>query len=264
MAKIIGHEPIMASASPMASKAAQPLGALIATMVMLSAPSSAEARYIDRDNIDVLCVAPIKARAADLRAGFESAWYDLDVHGRALGWDMNLHDANFGKTPLREGSSLRERADRYKVKLQQLMVLVGELFPHFNRPMDVPGLADRFATRSVPVFDWQGPEMKTALMENYLTDDYPENGSRGAAFVLGLGDLEDDALSLASGGTATDFYGHKNAFDKAFDDFMPALKQSIFSPSLETALERRLIPVCKAHAEDKRPRQSAETEESNR
>ena len=263
MAEIIRREP-MSLVSPIASKVKQATGALIAALVLLSTPSTAKARYIDHDNLDALCTAPIDARAKDIRAGFESAWYDLDVHGRAIGWKMNLHDANFGKTPLPEGSELRQRADRYKMDLQRLMVLIGELFPHFNRPMDVPALADRFATRSVPAYDWEGSEMKTALMENYLINDYPENGRRGAAFIQALGVLEDDALALAGGETAPDFFEHKGALDEAFDAFMPALKQSIFSLSLEDALERRLGPVCKAHAVDKRARQSAETEGNNR
>lgn len=171
-----------------------------------------------------------------------SAWYDLDVHGRATIGGMNPHSATFGLSPLAERDPMRARMEQYKLRLQRLMVLTGVLFPHYNRSSDGDRLLGRFVTRSVPIYG-TAPEHQIAVMEAFLSRD-DANRDRGIAFIEALHALEGSALALSIGKTAPEFHDHNLALQRSFDDFMPALKSALFSPAFETALDRRLSNYC--------------------
>lgn len=220
------------------------IGSCLAVAAFPSAAVAQQSRYYPEDET-ALCAMPASESAAAIRQHFESAWYDLDKHGRALTGRMNKHSATYGSEPLPERGGEREEAGRYKIDLQRLIVSLGALFPYVNRPMDLPLLTERLATHSVPMFDPDGTELQIAVMENYLAADREQNGSLGAEFVNALAAMEDDALALESGRVAPQFHAHREALYAAFHDFLPALKASIFSANLEQAIQRRLAPICK-------------------
>lgn len=217
------------------------VAALLATSTLLIAVPALAADPVVIDP-ETYCQWPEDQRVSLLATEIRGAWSDLDVNGRFIIGRMNPHDANFGATPLSERHPMRERIEHHKIRLQEMMVRTGVLFPHYNRPMDGYRLINRFVAWSVPAYN-SAPEHQIAVMETYLAAD-DENSALGIAYIEALHALEESALALASGQAAPEFNTENKALQNAFDAFMPALKAALFSPDLETALGRRLTPYC--------------------
>lgn len=217
------------------------VAALLATSTLLIAVPALAADPVVIEP-ETYCQWPEDQRVSLLATEIRGAWSDLDVNGRFIIGRMNPHDANFGATPLSERHPMRDRMESYKIDLQRLMVRIGVLFPHYNRPSDGSLLVDRFVTRSVPIYD-RAPEHQIVIMESYLAAD-DENRALGITFIEALHALEESALALAAGEAAPEFHENNQALVEAFYAFMPALKATLFSPDLEKALGRRLTPYC--------------------
>ena len=193
---------------------------------------------------DICTVAP-ERRVEAAQQQLQDAWHDLDVHGRAFTGGFNPHSANFGKEPIRPGTSLGRTMEWRHLQIQRLMVKTGALFPHFNRPMDVPALMDRMRTSSVPAVDPDDPDQpgQIAMLETYLMAS-PDNRSIGYEYAEALGDLEDELLGLKSGNAAPEVLAKIERFQKAFPPFMAATKAVINSPALTKSLAWRMAHMC--------------------
>ncbi|WP_227339912.1 hypothetical protein [Sphingopyxis sp. P8] len=188
------------------------------------------------------CQVPPEQRLSLVGGAIRSAWYDLDVHGRATLARISPHSAQFGLSPLSARDPMRARMERYKERLQHLMALMGALFPQYSRPSDGERLVERFATRSVPAYG-TAAEHQIVAMEQFLSGAQ-ENRALGIAFVEALHALEGSTLALASGQPAPAFHDQNSGLKNAFEAFMPALKTALFAPGFETALGRRMTSYC--------------------
>lgn len=216
---------------------------LTAASVAQADPNKAADADIQSAN-DICTVAP-ERRVEAAQQQLQDAWYDLDVHGRAFTGGFNPHSANFGKEPIRPGTSLGRTMEWRHLQIQRLMVKTGALFPHFNHPMDVPALMDRMRTSSVPAVDPDDPDQpgQIAMLETYLMAS-PDNPSIGYEFAEAMGDLEDELLGLKSGHAAPEVLANIKRFQDAFRPFMAAAKTVITSPTLTKALTWRMSNMC--------------------
>lgn len=220
---------------------------LTATAVLgyaLAAANPADAQQSGPLSTDpeVYCTYPADQRLSLAVDAVRSAWYDLDVHGRAtIGSNIPL-STTFGASPLPERDPMRAQMEGFKNRLQHLMALTGRLFPHYERASDGNQLIERFITRSVPIYG-TAAEHQIAVMEGFLAHD-EANRDRGIAFIAALQALEDSALAVSAGNTAPAFNDEHITLHRSFHEFMPALKAALFSPDFETALGRRLAPYC--------------------
>ncbi|CAI8420239.1 MAG: Uncharacterised protein [Hyphomonas sp. TMED17] len=214
---------------------------VLGAAALLATVSAQAADPIDI-NPETYCQWPEGQRVSLLASAVRSGWSDLDVNGSAFIGRVNPHDANFGDTPLPERHPMRQQMERYLLQLQQIMVRIGVLFPHYNRPMDGERLIERFMTRSVPIYA-SAAEHQIVVMETFLSAD-DKNREIGIAFIEALHALESSTLALVSGDAAPALNEQNQALYDAFHDFMSALKASLFSPDFEKAIGRRLTPYC--------------------
>jgi hypothetical protein len=213
---------------------------IIAALLVPTASTARDAQEQAQEPPAAICAVALERRVETAQRQLESAWHDLDIHGRAFARGFNPHSANFGKEPIRSGSRSAET-----VEWRRLIVKTGALFPQFNHPMDVPMLLDRMRTRSVPAIDLADPAQQgqTALLEVYLMAS-PEHRSIGYEYVEALGDLEGDLLSLKSDNPAPEVLANLKRFQEAFLPFMAATKAAIMSPALTKALTWRMARTC--------------------
>ncbi len=215
-------------------------GAVAALAAPFASMMPVAAQTLDAVEYDLCTIAP-ERRVETAQQQLKDAWYDLDVHGRAFTGGFNPHSANFGQEPIRPGTSLAQTMEWRHVQIQRLMVKLGALFPHFNRPMDVPALSARMWSRSVPASYLFDP--RTAMLEAFLTAS-DDNGSIGFEFVEAMGDLEGELLALTSGQPAPPILASMARFQEAFPRFMAAVREVVSSASLAEALTWRMAHVC--------------------
>jgi hypothetical protein len=218
---------------------------IIAALLVPAAAAARDAQEQAQEPPAAICAVALERRVETAQRQLESAWHDLDVHGRAFARGFNPHSANFGKEPIRSGTQLAGTMEWRHLQIRRLMVKTGALFPQFNHPMDVPMLLDRMRTRSVPAIDLADPAQQgqTALLEVYLMAS-PEHRSIGYEYVEALGDLEGDLLSLKSDNPAPEVLANLKRFQEAFPPFMAATKAAIMSPALTKALTWRMTRAC--------------------
>jgi hypothetical protein len=131
---------------------------------------------------------------------------------------------------------------------RRMMVLVGGLFPQFNRPMDVPLLVGRLTTRSVPAHDDFSASPQIALMEA-LFRSRSENAAVAATFVDALGRLEDATINRDESGQGADVSAIIANFFKAQVALRSVLEGLLASDDLARALRRQLPNLCSAEPE---------------
>lgn len=219
------------------------IGALaIGGALFLAAPAAGQNGHQQHLDPNAYCQIPSDQRLLLIGGAIRSAWYDLDVHGRAALAGVNPHSARFGLSPLSPRDPMRRRMERYKEQLHHLMALMGSLFPQYNRPSDGERLLSRLATSSVPAYG-TAAEHQIVVMEQYLAGD-PQNRALGIALIEALHALEGSTLALASGQAAPAFHDQNFGLKSAFETFMPALKATLFTPGFESALGRRMAFYC--------------------
>jgi hypothetical protein len=208
-------------------------------------PAAAQTGYASGLDPEIYCSLPESERIDHVAGGLRNAWYDLDVHGRAVIGRLDRNGAGDERGSGPESHSFRARAEDYRLDLQRLVVLAGALLPQYNRPLDGPRLILRLETRSVPAFA-TAAEHKVAVMEAFLVaDENNDNRDIGSRFVNLLGEAEGSAAAAARGDAAPEFPDQRKALRAAFQAFMPTLRSVVFSPSLERALARRLSSYCR-------------------
>jgi hypothetical protein len=213
---------------------------IIAALLVPAAAAARDAQEQAQEPPAAICAVALERRVETAQRQLESAWHDLDIHGRAFARGFNPRSANFGEEPIRSGSRSAET-----IEWRRLIAKTGALFPQFNHPMDVPMLLDRMRTRSVPAIDLADPAQQgqTALLEVYLMAS-PEHRSIGYEYVEALGDLEDALPFPANGPAAPGALAAIARFQDAFVPFMAAAKAVISSSALSETLRWRMARTC--------------------
>lgn len=128
---------------------------------------------------------------------------------------------------------------------RRMMVLVGGVFPQFNRPMDVPLLVGRLTTRSVPAHDDDSANPQIALMEALFRSG-SENAAVAATFVDSLGQLEEATIISEEIEQGADIIVIIANFLKAQVALGSVLEGLLSSDDLARALRRQLPNLCSA------------------
>ena len=181
------------------------------------------------------CARSAQEQRAIALADLREAWLAADTYAR--GAILPAH------APM-SGRSLPED-ERAEVNLaaRRLFVLLGALFPHFNRPMDARLLTDRLATKSVPAFSGGYDEHKIALMEALLISDGDSDGI-AVRFVGALARLEEVTVAGELPVSFAEVDAAIRDHAAALEDFAAMMQEVLASDVLAQALQRRQANLC--------------------
>ncbi len=132
---------------------------------------------------------------------------------------------------------------------RQMMVLLGGLFPQFNRPMDVPLLVSRLVSKSVPADDEFVQEPQIAFMEALFAGDRGHDAA-AAQFIDALGRLEDATYVGEDDADEDERAEAITKFAAAHAAFRAVVPEVLTSRQLDLALQKRLPAVCFAGTEE--------------
>lgn len=181
------------------------------------------------------CVRSAQEQRAIALADLRQAWLAADNYARGAIFPAHA--------PMPDRSLPAGERSGVNLAAKRLFVLLGALFPHFNRPMDARLLTDRLVTRSVPAFSDGYDEHKIALMEALLISDGDSDGI-AVRFVGALARLEQVTLTGELPVSAAEVDAAISDHAAALEDFAAMMKQVLTSDALAQALQRRQANFC--------------------
>lgn len=182
------------------------------------------------------CSRSPEAQMAMMIAELRQAWQAVDDLATA---------STAGFTPGLDGEAKAVALADLNFAARRTMVLLGGLFPQFNRPMDVPLLVNRLTSRSVPAYDEDNPNPLIGVMEALFSAG-SENGAIAAMFIEALGNLEDATLVSDEIENTADMPAIIADFTKTQVALRAVLDGLLESDDLARALRRQLPIVCSA------------------
>jgi hypothetical protein len=188
------------------------------------------------------CSRSPEAQMAMMIAELRQTWQAVDDLAAA---------STAGFTPGLDGEAKAVALADLNFAARRIMVLLGGLFPQFNRPMDVPLLVNRLTSRSVPAYDEDNPNPLIGVMEALFSAG-SENGAIAAMFIEALGNLEDATLVSDEIENTADMPAIIADFTKTQASFGPVIDRVLASEHLDRALKRTVLSACPAVSENRR------------
>jgi len=180
------------------------------------------------------CARSSEAQLAITTADLRQSWVSIDALATA---------STTSFAPGLDGEASADALADLNFAARRMMVLLGGLFPQFNRPMDVPLLLSRLATGSVPAYDENSQNPQIAQLEALFSSE-PGHGGVAAVFIEALGNLEDASYFSDEIENTGDVPAIIAEFSDAQASFRPVITTVLRSKHLERALRRQLPFWC--------------------